>query len=659
MQIHQKAEARLGSRNMVYYYLIDMAKENSRTPSKQNAPIAWRSWLVIFLIVSVFLSLYRMNPNKPNVKELTLLDFYQALNAGKLVQPVTRVFDRDEGSTYFTGEIETDRVDAAGEPLMDEKGEPVRERYRVMLVPGENESTMGDLLEAGIKVEVKETSSAFSPLVINLLFTAGLFFLIYWLFYRRMGGSGIFSFGKSKAKLIDGNAETHKITFADVAGVDEAKEEVEEIVAFLKEPTAFKRLGGKIPKGVLMVGPPGTGKTLLAKAIAGEAKVPFFAMSGSDFEEMFVGVGASRMRDVFAEAKKRAPCIIFIDEIDSIGQKRTGAGALGGNHAYEQTLNTMLVEMDGFDANEGVIVIAATNRPDTLDNALLRPGRFDRQVVVELPTLKGRKEILELHGKKIKFAKDADLDRVARGTPGFSGADLANLLNEAALLAVRKKLEGVDMATLDEARDKVIWGRERKSAGFSARERETTAWHEAGHALLQVLLPDTDPLHKVTIIPRGRALGATMALPEKDVLNHTRKYYLAEIRLCCGGRIAEELFTGDVSTGAAQDIAQATKIARDMICRFGMSDKFGFQSFMESSRFSSDEMPPAFSEETAREIDAEVKHLVDEAYADAKRIINENREKLEILAKTLFEKETMDGRDVEALIKQENTEQNT
>ncbi len=644
---------------MVYYYLIDMAKENSRTPSKENAPIAWRSWLVIFLIVSVFLSLYRMNPNKPNVKELTLLDFYQALNAGKLVQPVTRVFDRDEGSTYFTGEIETDRVDAAGEPLMDDKGEPVRERYRVMLVPGENESTMGDLLEAGIKVEVKETSSAFSPLVINLLFTAGLFFLIYWLFYRRMGGSGIFSFGKSKAKLIDGNAETHKITFADVAGVDEAKEEVEEIVAFLKEPTAFKRLGGKIPKGVLMVGPPGTGKTLLAKAIAGEAKVPFFAMSGSDFEEMFVGVGASRMRDVFAEAKKRAPCIIFIDEIDSIGQKRTGAGALGGNHAYEQTLNTMLVEMDGFDANEGVIVIAATNRPDTLDNALLRPGRFDRQVVVELPTLKGRKEILELHGKKIKFAKDADLDRVARGTPGFSGADLANLLNEAALLAVRKKLEGVDMATLDEARDKVIWGRERKSAGFSARERETTAWHEAGHALLQVLLPDTDPLHKVTIIPRGRALGATMALPEKDVLNHTRKYYLAEIRLCCGGRIAEELFTGDVSTGAAQDIAQATKIARDMICRFGMSDKFGFQSFMESSRFSSDEMPPAFSEETAREIDAEVKHLVDEAYADAKRIINENREKLEILAKTLFEKETMDGRDVEALIKQENTEQNT
>ena len=382
--------------------------------------------------------------------------------------------------------------------------------------------------------------------------------------------------------------------------------------------------------------------------------MPFFAISGSDFEEMFVGVGASRMRDMFAEAKKRSPCIVFIDEIDSIGQKRTGAGAIGGSHAYEQTLNTMLVEMDGFDANEGVIVIAATNRPDTLDSALLRPGRFDRQVMVELPTLKGRKEILELHGKKITFAKDADLDRVARGTPGFSGADLANLLNEAALLAVRKKLDGVDMETLEEARDKVMWGRERKSAGYSQKDRETTAWHEAGHALLQVLLPDTDPLHKVTIIPRGRALGATMALPERDVLNHTKKYFLAEIRLCCGGRIAEELFTGDVSTGAAQDIAQATQIAREMICKYGMSETFGFQAFMEPSPFSDAILPPAFSEETARAIDAEVKQTIDAAYADAKRLIAENRDKLELLAKTLLEKETMDGREVESLVRGES-----
>ncbi len=604
---------------------------------------AWRSWLVIALVAVAFYAMYRTNPNPETTKEISLLAFYQAMEQGKLVEPVTRVVDRDEGETALVGEMETDEL--------DEKGNPKKFKYRVPLVPGENEATMGDLLDKSIEVNVVERKSALSPFVTQLIFFFGFMALFYWIFYRRVGG-GMFGFGKSKAKLLDGKEDTgKKVTFADVAGVDEAKEEVEEIVAFLKDPSAFKKLGGRIPKGVLLVGPPGTGKTLLAKAIAGEAKVPFFAMSGSDFEEMFVGVGASRMRDVFGEAKKRAPCIIFIDEIDSIGQKRTGAGALGGNHAYEQTLNTMLVEMDGFDANEGVIVIAATNRPDTLDSALLRPGRFDRQVVVELPTLKGRKEILELHGKKIKFAPDADLDRVARGTPGFSGADLANLLNEAALLAVRKKLEGVDMATLDEARDKVIWGRERKSAGFSARERETTAWHEAGHALLQVLLPDTDPLHKVTIIPRGRALGATMALPEKDVLNHTRKYYLAEIRLCCGGRIAEELFTGDVSTGAAQDIAQATKIARDMICRFGMSDRFGFQSFMEASRFSNEELPPAFSEETAREIDAEVKRVIDEAYADAKRVITENREKLELLAQTLFEKETMDGRDVESLIR--------
>ena len=619
--------------------------------SQQNNS-AWRSWLVIFLIAAVFLSMYRMNPNTSAEKEIALLDFYRAMDEGKLVEPVVRVFDRDEGSTYLSGEMETDKVDDKGTPLVDKDGNPVREKYRVALVPGENEKTMDDLLAANVRVEVKEKKSAFSPLMVNMLFTVGFFFVVYWLFFRRMGGSGgPFGFGKSKAKVIDTNEGARKVTFADVAGIDEAREEVQEIVEFLKDPAAFKKLGGKIPKGVLMVGPPGTGKTLLAKAIAGEAKVPFFAMSGSDFEEMFVGVGASRMRDVFSEAKKRAPCIIFIDEIDSIGMKRTGAGAMGGSHAYEQTLNTMLVEMDGFEANEGVIVIAATNRPDTLDAALLRPGRFDRQVVVELPTLKGRREILELHGKKITFAADADLDRVARGTPGFSGADLANLLNEAALLAVRKKLDGVDMATLDEARDKVIWGRERKSAGYSQKDREYTAWHEAGHALLQVLLPDADPLHKVTIIPRGRALGATMALPEKDVLNHTRKYFLAEIRICCGGRIAEELVLGDISTGASQDIAQATQIAREMICKYGMSEKFGFQAFMEPSQFTGADLPPAFSEETSREIDFEVKRLIDEAYADAKRLIGENRDKLETLAKTLLEKETMDGRDVEALVR--------
>ncbi len=609
---------------------------------------AGRSWLLIALVVCALLSLYRASPQaQAKTQETTLLEFYEAMENGRLVEPVTRVFDRDEGSTYLAGEMELK------EELNDD-GSPKKRKYRVRLVPGENERVMNDLLDNSIKTEVVEKKAAISPFIVQTLFFVGMLALLYWIMYRRMGGGGPFGFGKSKAKVLNGIEAKNKVTFADVAGVDEAREEVQEIVEFLKDPSAFKKLGGRIPKGVLLVGPPGTGKTLLARAIAGEAAVPFFAMSGSDFEEMFVGVGASRMRDVFAEAKKRAPCIVFIDEIDSIGQKRTGAGAIGGSHAYEQTLNTMLVEMDGFDANEGVIVIAATNRPDTLDSALLRPGRFDRQVVVELPTLKGRREILELHGKKITFAPDADLDRVARGTPGFSGADLANLLNEAALMAVRKKLDGVDMATLDEARDKVLWGRERKSAGYSQKDREYTAWHEAGHAILQVLLPNTDPLHKVTIIPRGRALGVTMSLPERDVLNRTRGYFLSEIRLCCGGRIAEEIALGDISTGAAQDIAQATQIARDMVCRFGMSGKFGFQAFVARSPLSGDENPPAFSEGTAREIDAEVRRLVDEAYADAKRVIEENRAKLEELAKALLEKETMDGREVERLVRGED-----
>ena len=614
----------------------------------KKAESAGRSWLLIALIACALLSLYRASPQAAaKEQESTLLEFYEAMEQGRLVEPVTRVFDRDEGSTYLAGEMEL-------KDELNDDGSPKKRRYRVRLVPGENERVMNDLLDNSIKAEVVEKKAMLSPFIVQTLFFVGMLALLYWIMYRRMGGGGPFGFGKSKAKVLNGIEAKNKVTFADVAGVDEAREEVQEIVEFLKDPSAFKKLGGRIPKGVLLVGPPGTGKTLLARAIAGEAAVPFFAMSGSDFEEMFVGVGASRMRDVFAEAKKRAPCIVFIDEIDSIGQKRTGAGAIGGSHAYEQTLNTMLVEMDGFDANEGVIVIAATNRPDTLDSALLRPGRFDRQVVVELPTLKGRREILELHGKKITFAPDADLDRVAHGTPGFSGADLANLLNEAALMAVRKKLDGVDMATLDEARDKVLWGRERKSAGYSQKDRECTAWHEAGHAILQVLLPNTDPLHKVTIIPRGRALGVTMSLPERDVLNRTRGYFLSEIRLCCGGRIAEEIALGDISTGAAQDIAQATQIARDMVCRFGMSDKFGFQAFVARSPLSGDENPPAFSEGTAREIDAEVRRLVDEAYADAKRVIEENRDRLEELAKALLEKETMDGREVERMVRGED-----
>ena len=493
-----------------------------------------------------------------------------------------------------------------------------------------------------------DTGSFWLSLLPNVIMIGALIFLFYIM--MNQGGNGkAFQFAKSRAKMVKGGDK--KVTFDDVAGLEEEKQELEEIVDFLKDPKKYNELGARIPKGILLVGPPGTGKTYISKAAAGEAGVPFFTISGSDFVEMFVGVGASRVRDLFEQAKKNAPCIVFIDEIDSIGMKRTGAGAIGGNHAYEQTLNTMLVEMDGFDANEGVIVIAATNRPDTLDSALLRPGRFDRQVNVELPTLKGREQILALHGAKIKFAPDADLKRVARGTPGFSGADLANLLNEAALLAVRKHLDAVDMATLDEARDKVLWGRERKSAGYSQKDRETTAWHEAGHALLQVLLPNADPLHKVTIIPRGRALGATMALPEKDVLNRSREYFLDSIVLCCGGRIAEKLFTGDISTGAAQDIRQATEIARSMVCRYGMSEKFGFQSFSEQNAFSAAELPPAYSEATSQAIDTEVSEMIRAAYAKAERLIAKNRCQLERLAKALLEKETMDGREVEALVK--------
>jgi cell division protease FtsH len=610
----------------------------------------FRGWLVAALVAFIFFSAYKAEKTSNKVKNLTTLEFYRAIKENRVVQPVQRTFDIDNGTTSIYCKLKTKETDGTGALIKDEKGNVPTELYHVVLVPGENERLMNELLNAGINTEIKESSSSLSPVVIQIIFFVAFLLIFYFLFYKKTS-SGMFSVGKSRARLLNGKEEKHQTTFDDVAGIDEAKEEVQEIVEFLKEPEAFQRLGGRIPKGVLLVGPPGTGKTLLAKAIAGEAKVPFYAISGSDFEEMFVGVGASRMRDMFAEAKKNSPCIIFIDEIDSIGMKRTGTGAMGNGHSHEQTLNTMLVEMDGFDANEGVIVIAATNRPDTLDSALLRPGRFDRQVMIDLPTLKGRLDILKLHGKKILFDKDADLEQIARGTPGFSGADLANLLNEAALLSVKKKLDAVNLATLEESRDKVLWGRERKSSGYSQDDRQITAWHEAGHALVQLLTPGTDPLHKVTIIPRGRALGATMSLPEKDVLNHSRSYFLAQLRVCCAGRIAEEMFTGDISTGAAQDIMMATQIARDMVCKYAMSDKFGFQSFYEKNRFATEIHMPQFSEETSRMIDEEVKSLIDEAYADAKRLVEENKTALEILAAKLLEKETMSLEEVQEIVK--------
>lgn len=633
-----------------------MEKDNKKT-SKKAIKSSSRQWILIALISVVVFSFYRMNNKSESALELTQAEFLSALNEHRISEPITRIVNRDEGVTFITGEMlfsehnENSSINGEMTKGASEKASPSKRNFKLNLVPGENEDLMNALASRRIKVIVKNESSAFSPFLINILFFIGMLFLLYWLMGRKMGGTGgPFGMGKSKAKMLNGKEDTRKVTFSNVAGIDEAKEEVQEIVEFLKEPSAFKKLGGRIPKGVLLVGPPGTGKTLLARAIAGEAEVPFFAISGSDFEEMFVGVGASRMRDMFAEAKKRSPCIVFIDEIDSIGMKRGGAGALTSSHSYEQTLNTMLVEMDGFDPNEGVIVIAATNRPDTLDSALLRPGRFDRQVLIDLPTLKGREEILSLHGKKIKFAPDADLKRVARGTPGFSGADLANLLNEAALLAVRKKLEGVDMPTLDEARDKILWGRERKSAGYSKKDREITAWHESGHAVLQLLLEHTDPLHKITIIPRGRALGATMSLPERDVLNRTKSHFLDELSVMCGGRIAEKMFTGEISTGAVQDIAMATDTARKMVCSYGMSDKFGFQAFHEQNSFTTAELPPAFSEETSREIDNEVAKLINDAYIRAENLLSENRDKLEKLATALLETETIDGRDVETLL---------
>lgn len=611
---------------------------------KTSRPIPW---LLIVLIAVLAYSFMRVNIGTEPVSEISQAEFLLAINENRITQPIKRIIQLDEGITYF----EAQEILPQTQEQIKAKEDPKRRTVRINLALGENETLMNFLMNRGIKVEVQNKSSAISPFLMNTLFFIGMIFLFYWFMGRKLGGSGgPFGMGKSRAKVLNGKEDKKLATFDNVAGIDEAKEEVQEIVEFLKDPSAFQKLGGRIPKGVLLVGPPGTGKTLLARAIAGEAQVPFFAISGSDFEEMFVGVGASRMRDMFAEAKKRSPCIVFIDEIDSIGMKRSGAGAMTGSHSYEQTLNTMLVEMDGFDPNEGVIVIAATNRPDTLDAALLRPGRFDRQVHIDLPTLKGREEILELHGKKITFSPDADLKRVARGTPGFSGAELANLLNEAALLSVRKKLDAVDMATLDEARDKILWGRERKSAGYSRRDREITAWHESGHAILQLLLENTDPLHKVTIIPRGRALGATMTLPEKDILNRTKAHFLDELVVLAGGRVAEKMFTGDISTGAAQDIAMATDIARKMVCSYGMSKKFGFQAFKEPSSFTADELPPAFSEETSREIDAEVAALISAAYSRAESLLQENRAKIETLAAALIEKETMDGRDVESLL---------
>jgi cell division protease FtsH len=512
-----------------------------------------------------------------------------------------------------------------------------------------------DLQAKGVEIEVTplKDSSFVSALVMYgpLILLVAIWFVI----MRQMqaGGNKALSFGKSRAKLLTPTQK--KVTFKDVAGVEEAKVELQEIIEFLKDPGKFQKLGGKIPKGVLLIGPPGTGKTLLARAVAGEANVPFFTISGSDFVEMFVGVGASRVRDLFEQGKKNAPCIIFIDEIDAVGRHR-GAGLGGGHDEREQTLNALLVEMDGFDTNEGVILVAATNRPDVLDPALLRPGRFDRRVVVDRPDLRGREQILKVHTKSTPLSESVDLSVIARGTPGFSGADLANLVNEAALNAARFNKKKVEMIDFEYAKDKVMMGPERKSMIMTEEEKRNTAYHEGGHALVAALLPEADPLHKVTIIPRGRALGVTMQLPAEDKYSHTKGYLESTITVMMGGRIAEEKFLGHMTTGAGNDIEKATDIARKMVCEWGMSE-LGPLTFgkVEGEIFLGRDFGRTqdYSEETANQIDAEVKRIVTASYNRAEKIINDNEKVMHRLARTLLEKEVLDGEEVLQIIAEE------
>lgn len=519
-------------------------------------------------------------------------------------------------------------------------------RLRTELSEGRREV----LMDTG-KFKMDEPNTFFQSLVFGFLPIILIAGLIYFFLVRqiKMAGKGAMSFGKSKARML--NRDKNRVTFKDVAGIEEAKDEVCELVEFLKDPKKFQKLGGRIPKGVLMVGAPGTGKTLLAKAIAGEADAAFFSISGSDFVEMFVGVGASRVRDMFEQARKNTPCLVFIDEIDAVGRSR-GVGTGGGNDEREQTLNALLVEMDGFDTTDGIIIIAATNRADVLDQALLRPGRFDRRLTVNLPDVKGRESILKVHAKNVKLAPKVDLSVIARGTPGYSGAELQNLLNEAALLAARMNKKAVGMSELSEARDKVRWGRERRSLAMSDENKKVTAWHEAGHALVNVLLESAHPLHKVTIIPRGPSLGATMSLPKEDILNYKRKELLDSIAITMAGRIAEEFFTNDFSTGAGGDIQQATEMARAMVCQYGMSDKLGMVLYHDDDSVLGRELGvKSYSEDTAREIDSEVKRIIDEQYERAASLIRDRKDVLEVIARALLEYETLDGEQVEEIVR--------
>ncbi|MDD4050934.1 MAG: ATP-dependent zinc metalloprotease FtsH [candidate division Zixibacteria bacterium] len=612
---------------------------------KEGLP--WRSpgrslffWLVI--ILSVLLIYNFFGEGTADTATITYSDFLRYVGEGKISSVV--FVDRNLNGRF--GEEMT---------IAGPTGSGKYKKFQLR-IPFDDPSLVDKLTAAGISINAKEQGFNWGGVILSV--APWILLIFVWLFMLRQmqgggagGSKGIFSFGKSRAKLV--TDERPKVTFADVAGADEAKQELSEVIDFLKDPGKFQKLGGKIPKGALLLGAPGTGKTLLARAVAGEAGVPFFSMSGSDFVEMFVGVGASRVRDLFDQGKKHAPCIIFIDEIDAVGRHR-GAGLGGGHDEREQTLNQLLVEMDGFESNDGVILLAATNRPDVLDPALLRPGRFDRQIVVDIPDVRGREGILKVHTKKVKLGTDVDLTVLARGTPGLSGADLANLVNEAALLAARKDKSAVDMSDFEEAKDKVMMGAERRSMVISDREKKMTAYHEGGHALLAKLVPKADPVHKVTIVPRGLALGVTHYLPVDERHTYDREYLEGHLICMMGGRVAEKLVYHYVTTGAGKDIEQATELARKMVCSWGMSDRIGPLGFgrRQEQIFLGREIqqPRDYSEATAQLIDSEIKRFVEGAEKKATELLEANMDKLEKLAEALLEKEILDGSEIDRII---------
>ena len=620
--------------------MVDNPNQKRNKPLNNGGQFRMLSiWLLVFFVI--FAILFVSNSDMQQAEEMTIRQVIQEAQKGEesRIVPGAVIKAAPHGGTKWH-EIRGRLKTSGGEDI-------------TFLAEGQLTEDNLQVLQASGLFKEEPASTLFTQVLLNLLPILLILLILYFLFVRqlRSAGRGAMNFGKSKARMLTRDRE--KVTFKDVAGCDEAKEEVAEVVSFLKDPKRFQRIGGRIPKGALLVGPPGTGKTLLARAVAGEADVPFFSISGSDFVEMFVGVGAARVRDMFEQGRKNAPCIIFVDEIDAVGRQR-GAGLGGGNDEREQTLNSLLVEMDGFDGHEGVIIMAATNRPDVLDSALLRPGRFDRQVMIDLPDLHGREEILKVHASKIKLGEDIDLFNVARNTPGFSGADLANLLNESALIAARYNKKVVDRHDVEEARDKIAFGRERRKL-MDDEDKRMTAFHEAGHALVQAVIDDGHlPLHKVTIIPRGRALGLTMMLPKKDILGQSRRHLLNQVCCAMAGRIGEEIETQDFSNGAANDIKQATKIARHMVCDWGMSD-LGPVAFGENQEqvFLGKEINRTqnFSESTAEKIDAAISAIIDEQYKRAFKIIEEHREAPRTIAEALLEHETIEGVHVHEILK--------